>query len=193
MGNTGEGNGGGLYVVVDCSCEFSIYNNVFTQNEVYGGMADVLGGGFYVEVGPSSGAHVTVYNNVVAENNAATDGEARGGGAAFVVESESTLSLVNNTITSNIASGSMGDSAGGIFIHANDADAVFSLNNNIMWNNTAFAALDIHVVRDGWSSFTITHSIFDDIMVNDVGGEGIVSNSGDDLSALEAIRVFAGK
>lgn len=142
--NVAAGSGGGFAQTSDSSTA-TFYRSTIRGNAASTGS----GGGIYIQ-GESGTYGVSLYNTVVADNQAPS-----GGG----IWQDGNLSAINCTIASNRATGT----AGGGAVYGNTGGSV-TIRNSILWNNVATAAGSRHIA---YLSSTTPTAISDSILNND--------------------------
>jgi len=146
--NVADGSGGGFAQSSDSSTA------IFYRSTIMGNVASTgNGGGLSVE-GESASYGVSLYNTIVANNQAPS-----GGG----IYQDGRLSADNCTIANNKATGA----AGGGAIYANTGGSV-TIRNSILWNNVAPAVGSRHIA---YLSSTTPTTISDSILNNDGNAE----------------------
>lgn len=122
VGNTSSANGGGAYFTHNGSPSTSVTlsRNVFRQNS-----AANTGGGLHVE-----GLAAVFTDNLVVKNS---QNSPNFQGAGIWVNTSSNLTMINNTVTDNAATGS----GGGLACQLNGTAEVLNVYNNIIWGNSA--------------------------------------------------------
>ena len=131
-------NAGGAYLRTDNSPgAITIRDCVFSNNFAKG-----IGGGAYII--PSYGGTSTIVNTLFVTNSASTQG-----GGAYIYLITGTLTLDNNTFTSNYTG--FGSGGGGAYIKLFNDDCTVNIRNNILWGNTAGNGIgaDVYVEDDG--------------------------------------------
>jgi len=153
------GRGGALQVYASRDLWLDA-NRVLSNTAYYGQQG--WGGGLYL----SRGTSFTMTNNVVAANYA----RYQGGGLAFETSESEPITgvLAHNTFAANDRGG--GD--GRIAIYLNDPYVTLVLTNNIIYSHT------YGVYATTGSTATLDHTLFYSNASGDMGGEGLVVQSG---------------
>ncbi len=158
--NTGT-RGGGIYANTSSDSTLNITNNTITGTNT-ANSGD--GGGIYANT--SSDSTLVFWGNTIYGNNSSTT---YGGGASINGGSETTINVVNNTI-SGINSSMNG---GGIRVNAPSSGILYFVNNTITGNSSTFTGGGAYI------PLSSTANIYNNIIRNNtVSGPGI---TGDDL------------
>ncbi len=135
---SGSTNGGALFLNVYNQADMTISDNIIINNSG--------GSGIRIIEDPGSGiypAQITLQNNVIASNEVYRD---YGGGIDIsTVSASTTLTIINNTITDNLTTGS----GGGLRLALRDSTASALIYNNIIWgNNATLSVSDLYIDND---------------------------------------------
>lgn len=139
IGTPAQGDGGGLAVHFNTGGAFDMRNNSFEGNA-----ANRHGGGANISLG-NNVTQALIVQNLFVGNRAGTEGA----GGALQINSESPVTLVNNTLAGNVAG-----EGGGLGYYAEAAADRALLFNEIYWSNVpnALAVLGTGTVQAKYSA-----------------------------------------
>ncbi len=160
--NISDNEGGGLYIDIDDDyslCSIMLKNNNIIANKlssgsIYAGglfinnygeitlISNVINGNTGNQVGGvhiSSSSNIILNNNIIAKN-VESSSSANGGGVCINALSNTTVTLTNNSIVSNITH----QNGGGLYLGCLIEDTISQIYNNIIWGNQGVEGTDIY-------------------------------------------------